>query len=857
MNDILNHYYSRKDLEDNLRFFNEISFSQKASDMSEVNTSHDFPIDKGSGDRFTITKTSNERFRITNESPDGHALYVDSYCLEKGDSIEPINSVFIYDRFFSESSFEGPSFIYGFNPSEPELWQLSPANRGCSVEARSFTRKFYKGNDKYLGIEDVSFEIRPAEFVGIYGNSGVGKTVLIESMIAPNRTKKKEPKGKPLNAGTLLIDKKTPRELARSVAYLPQHIQFPAQMKCRELLKQGYADRNNASSYNMQNVQELLRLCTLPSDILNERCGKLSGGQQRRLALAMTLLNTNIRLIIADEPTSGLDIANEMEIMRTFRKLSRSKGITIIVVTHAVAALRLFDRVMVLRKDSDKKGASLSFNSLWIEDAFPAILKDSITQDAERIAFLSSRSSAYQLPDCKDTKYQWPFSFGEFFNIRQLTLKEKIRQTILMPIKYLKDSFSPQVFWQYIGWFKNTSRLILRQKKSLAIFIIMAIFCVISIQLGATNDKASGCENLVTLMSLCAPWLCATYATVFTAELLSTFVWESFSGLRSRSFTTGILSGLLIPSIIIALVFNFGLFFRMNNMWLGKQCYQVLCKVKAYRTIAFFFSPKSISDWDDDYENRGDTLEEQFEKQETELKKQLSNKELSPKEYEEELRIRKREYENQKLELMLEYLPWKFSEEKNEYRPMAPHPQYRLGNGQLGCESQGANVFKSADDSRYFADKEKMMQRGDLISPITFFFKQWLILILLSILGSALGVAAIAFFRDVKSSTIALVILFIAFIVFSRAFIDQASYMYSLGTIPKGKLFVDDINWFIPICISFVGIGRYAFNVLSYPTSSSNYYIEWLPLFVWFLVSVIIAHRSFASKSKNWRMMSR
>ena len=48
--------------------------------------------------------------------------------------------------------------------------------------------------------------------------------------------------------------------------------------------------------------------------------------------------------------------------------------------------------------------------------------------------------------------------------------------------------------------------------------------------------------------------------------------------------------------------------------------------------------------------------------------------------------------------------------------------------------------------------------------------------------------------------------------------------------------FLGFINWFIPICISFVGIGRYAFNVLSYPTSSSNYYIEWLPLFVWFFV---------------------
>ena len=791
-------YFSRQDLEEAIKYFDEVAFSQKNTEEE----SHDFRIANGTGDRFVIQMVGNERFRIINQSPEGHNLYVDSYCLQPGNFIEPDNTVFIYDKEFSEDSKEGPSFIYAFNPHEPEIWQLVPEDRGCSVRADSFTRKFKIGSQKYVGVENISFEIRPAEFVGIYGNSGTGKTVLIESLIAPNRIRGKRPQRGKVNHGTLLIDEKAPKYSSDSVAYLPQHIQFPKQIKCKELLKLGCADRRNSSWYSLPNIQNLLKLCTLSSDILNERCGRLSGGQQRRLALAMALLNPKIRLLIADEPTSGLDIANEMEIMRTLRKLSRSRGITIVVVTHAVAALPLFDRVMALRKENDEIGASLSFDSLWIsqwnDKDIPQIFKASITQDAERIAFLSSRNSALQMPECERTKYMWPFRFGKYFELKKESLKDKIKRYSLAPLIWIRDLFTKILRGQSLGWAKNSMRLILRQQKSLWTFVVLAMCCVLSIQIGVSNG-VSGNVNFLTLMSLCAPWLCATYATVFTSELLSTFAWEKFSGLKARGFTFGVLLGLLIPSVLIALVFTSGLFFRLDNGWLGKQEYSLLKTVHASQAISFFMSEE----------------EQQIFEKETCTPSWLAN-----------------------------------------HKPIATPPQYIIGMCELGSKSQGDDVFKSDEDARSFKDQERSRARNDLISPATFFFRQWFILCLVCAIGTAMGVASIALFRDVKSSTIALVILYIAFMVFSRAFINKDSYMYALMRIPAGELECDQIEWLPPITISFLGIGRYVFNVLSYPIKA-RFLWDWIPLFIWWLISVVVALICFSSKTKNWRMISR
>ena len=857
-------HLSCDDMKESFQNYNHVAFSQR--DDSSVDESHDNKIESGAGDRFIIEKESHERYSITNASPQGKPLYVDSYEVAAGEKISlSQKSYFIYDKRFSEESKEGPSFIYGFNPAVPELFQLSPENRGCSVSADGFTKKFYIGSNKYVGVENISFEIRPAEFVGIYGNSGTGKTVLIESLVAPKVAGKRKKSKKTNKGGDLLIDKKQPKQVADCVAYLPQHIQFPKQMRCKELLKLGYADRRN--SYDHADVLEILRLCSLSSDILNERCGRLSGGQLRRLALAMTLLNKKIRLIVADEPTSGLDIANEMEIMRALRALSRSRGITVIVVTHAVAALRLFDRVMVLRKESDEKGASLSFNSLWVDDSFPPIFKDTITQDAARIAFLSSRISAFQMEECKERHYFWPFCFGEFFKIRKQTTWEKWKSILFAGPKWIKDTLTKHVFGQFCGWTKNTLRLIFRQQKSLLVFLLLAVCCVLSLQLGISNGT-TGAENLLSLMSLCAPWLCATYATVFVSELLSTYAWEYFSGLKARAFTFGVLAGLIVPSVLIALVFTAGTFFQVNNEWFGKQAFVLMEKANMKKSIWFFFSEKSfdpdfkqkicVNDKTDirEFEREGRSLRNAYDDKIYDLDKALKNKQITEAQHASLSWDAKQEFEAKLYPIIIDYHAAHFKSYPHRYRFWATPPQYRVAESELGTKySQGYFVLKSEADAT-FNDIDDTKDRTDMISPFDFFMRQWGIMCLIAMLGATMGVAAIAAFRDVKSSTIGLVILFIAFMVFSRTFITEPSYMFSLSSIPNGELRPYDIKWVVPILISFCGIGRYIFNVLSYPATGC-FLLDWIPLAIWWVISVVIAMSNFANKNKNWRMISR
>jgi hypothetical protein len=98
--------------------------------------------------------------------------------------------------------------------------------------------------------------------------------------------------------------------------------------------------------------------------------------------------------------------------------------------------------------------------------------------------------------------------------------------------------------------------------------------------------------------------------------------------------------------------------------------------------------------------------------------------------------------------------------------------------------------------------------------------------------------------------------MFIAFIVFSRAFIEQTPYMFSLARIGTGELDYKSMKCILPILLSFLGIGRYSFNIMAYP-SRGDYLWDWLPLLIWFILSTTVAQICLARKLKNWREISR
>ena len=81
---------------------------------------------------------------------------------------------------------------------------------------------------------------------------------------------------------------------------------------------------------------------------VNSRLDQMSGGEQQRVAIAISLAN-NPSILLADEPTGSVDTKTSDQILGVFKELNRTKGITIVIVTHDLRLAKKIDRVIAIR----------------------------------------------------------------------------------------------------------------------------------------------------------------------------------------------------------------------------------------------------------------------------------------------------------------------------------------------------------------------------------------------------------------------------------------------------------------------------------------------------------------------------
>ncbi|MFC4995005.1 ABC transporter ATP-binding protein [Rubritalea tangerina] len=190
------------------------------------------------------------------------------------------------------------------------------------------------GNSRILS--QISLDLDPGQLVALIGPSGAGKSTLMRCILglkSPSR-------------GSITFNAKPPSQ-AGPLGYVPQHDQLHQHLTVERELDYAAQLRlpNDSQDQRQQIIQDILQKVDL-TERKNLKINKLSGGQRKRVSLALELL-TNPELLILDEPTSGLDPNLESKMMHFFAQLTEKKR-TIIVATHAMESIMLCDQVVML-----------------------------------------------------------------------------------------------------------------------------------------------------------------------------------------------------------------------------------------------------------------------------------------------------------------------------------------------------------------------------------------------------------------------------------------------------------------------------------------------------------------------------
>ena len=200
------------------------------------------------------------------------------------------------------------------------------------IECRGLTMKY----GSQIAVEDLSFAVEEGDYLCIVGPNGSGKSTLIKGLLGLARPW----------SGEILYHGVTPRE----IGYLPQQTpvqrDFPASVW--EVVLSGCVGSGGLLPYYTASqkgrAEEMLRRIGA-QDLKHRSFRALSGGQRQRVLLARALCAAD-RLLLLDEPAAALDPGASAELYDLIEHLNRSHGVTVLMVSHDLAAVRRAKKVL-------------------------------------------------------------------------------------------------------------------------------------------------------------------------------------------------------------------------------------------------------------------------------------------------------------------------------------------------------------------------------------------------------------------------------------------------------------------------------------------------------------------------------
>ncbi len=216
------------------------------------------------------------------------------------------------------------------------------------VEARGLVKEYGAGARV---VDDVSFEIRRGETMGLVGESGSGKSTVARMLLRLVEPTAGEVWFEGVNL--LAASSGEMREMRRrmQIVFQDPFAALNPRMRVKEILAEPFAIHRERPQEGLPaRLSEMLRTVGLDESALERYPHEFSGGQRQRINIARALA-LRPEFLVLDEPVSALDVSVGAQVVNLLRDLQRSYGLTYLFISHSMPLVRyLCDRVAVMQR---------------------------------------------------------------------------------------------------------------------------------------------------------------------------------------------------------------------------------------------------------------------------------------------------------------------------------------------------------------------------------------------------------------------------------------------------------------------------------------------------------------------------
>lgn len=211
------------------------------------------------------------------------------------------------------------------------------------LRVEHLTKKYGKGDNEVIAVNDMSFTVNKGEFVAIVGSSGSGKSTLLHLLGGVDRP----------TSGKVFIDDQNIYELSDDNLAIFRRRQVGLIYQFYNLIPILNVEENitlpcdlDGKNVNKEQLKELLKTLGLENRV-KHLPNQLSGGQQQRVSIGRAMIN-NPALMLADEPTGNLDSKASDEIISLLKLSNKKFNQTVVIITHDLEIAKEAERVITI-----------------------------------------------------------------------------------------------------------------------------------------------------------------------------------------------------------------------------------------------------------------------------------------------------------------------------------------------------------------------------------------------------------------------------------------------------------------------------------------------------------------------------